>query len=137
MIRLSRIILSRVLIIALLSNWGCVASPPEDRDWQSYIRNGQTTADMSDRAVEALEELRKRMQVVLNQIKEEADEQEERLLEANQRAWLQYAESKARYVADKYRDGSLALILYGQTLMTEMQHRIHELQDMKVERETP
>lgn len=87
--------------------------------------------------MEALEELRKRMQVVLNQIKEEADEQEERLLEANQRAWLQYAESKARYVADKYRDGSLALILYGQTLMTEMQHRIHELQDMKVERETP
>jgi uncharacterized protein YecT (DUF1311 family) len=117
----------------------CQTSPvlPEDRDWQAYVQKGETTEDLNDRADRALKQLRLRMEEVMADIQEDADTQEKELLQAHQRAWERYAESKARYLADAWRGGSLESLLYANVLMKEHQRRIHELRALYAERNRP
>lgn len=111
--------------------------PAEDRDWQSFIQQGKTTVELNARADEALLQLRKRMNDLLSTVRQNADTKEQALLQSHQEAWELYAETKARYLADSYRSGSLESVYYEEVLIRETQRRIHELQELHTGKNRP
>ena len=52
-------------------------------------------------------------------------------------AWRHYADSRAAYLADAYRGGSLASVRFGREKVMGMQRRIHEIREMHLDRNTP
>ena len=101
---------------------------PEDRDWPSYVYDGDTTVEMHMRCREAYDILEKRMQTVFDQLLAEIDDEADALAKQNQQDWQQYALSKRSFDADIYRGGSLAGPTAGVSYISELCRRIKELQ---------
>jgi uncharacterized protein YecT (DUF1311 family) len=108
------------------------------KDWRGYIQEGLSNMEMQDRAIALQALLDRDIQKQLDlMLKEARDDTERELLKVNQKAWEKFARSKADYIADNYRGGSLESMLFGYELLEESLRRVQELKAMKIQKDTP
>jgi uncharacterized protein YecT (DUF1311 family) len=108
------------------------------KDWRGYIQEGESNMEMQDRAIALQAFLDREIRLQLDlMLKEARDDTERELLKVNQKAWEKFSRSKADYIADNYRGGSLESMLFGYELLEESLRRVQELKAMKIQKDTP
>ena len=102
----------------------------EDKDWQAYVGDADTTLDMNKRCSEAIAALEQRVQALLDSLYADMDDQADALLKQNQAEWQRYAQSKRALDADTFRGGSFAGVNAGLGYVATCKDRIEELKSL-------
>lgn len=100
---------------------------PENRNWEQFIQEEETNSGMKIQADKAIKILDDRIKEVINQVNKSLDNEAQILLRESQTKWLDYAQKKCEFIADKYRGGTHQSLAYGYCFIQEQVDRIEEL----------
>ena len=102
----------------------------EDIDWAKLVQNAGSNYDMKMKSVDGVNALNIRIDWLISDAKTALDEQAHKLLILNQESWVRYAKSKAAFISDSYRGGTLEGLSYGYAMIYLQKLRISEIKDM-------
>jgi len=92
-----------------------------------YCENPKTQIDMNKCAVQKYNKADKQLNIVYKKLKKLLDKTGKQKLKKAQLAWIKYRDAKAEFDADTMRGGSLAPLIYEESLRNTTLQRIETL----------